>query len=146
MNSLVGPGVAAPFVGASSLTATQAASIGNGGGAGPVKTITGDYAMPLSENGYTYTNTGAGADYVVSLPVNAPEGFTVTVFCNSGGGNIGIAVTSPMYLQPSSGAFNVGFIQQKTSALGGCITYKRADSGNAWLSINSSGSVAAPTT
>lgn len=76
MNSLVGPGVAAPFVGASSLTAAQAAAIGNGGGAGPVVVKTTNYAPTTADNGNLFSTEGATGTVTFTITPGLPIGTT----------------------------------------------------------------------
>lgn len=58
-----------------------AATVGNGGGAGPVKQLTADYTFPgASENGYTYANDGGNSGTItITVPAGLANGTAIRI-------------------------------------------------------------------
>lgn len=85
-------------------------AVGAGGGAGPIVAKTTSYSVLLSENGYTFTNTGAAGAVTFTMPANAPAGFTATFIQDSATQNIVIQMPvgetlrlSPILVSSSGG-------------------------------------------
>lgn len=104
---------------------------------------TATYAMPLSEDGYTYTNTGAAVDTLIQLPASAPLGFTAAVYCDNGGQNIGFDAPPGETIQIGGSVSSAGGTLS-TGALGCYITIRKIFTSR-WATVAAAGTVGALT-
>ena len=135
------PGVLASLN--STISAATAASIGNGGGAGPVKQLTTNYTFPgAAENGYTYANDGASALITITVPAGLPIGTTIRVVESNT-----VAITNNIKLAFSGGEnvfySTVNGATIATGNVGGTCTVTKVN-GTYWFVVAAAGNVQNP--
>lgn len=122
----------------SGFTASQVTAIGNGGGAGPVVSLSGNLSTTATANGTMYTNgSSVLATTTVTIPAGLANGTTFT-FTNTNGPANQIAATCTEFIQLATAIGNT----IATNAWGGSFTLKRAD--GKWMVIALVGGVANP--
>lgn len=136
------PGVLASLN--STISAATAASIGNGGGAGPVKQLTTNYTFPgATENGYTYANDGGNSGTItITVPAGLANGTAIRVIqsnTNAIGNNLKLSF---------SGGENVFYSTVNgatiaTGNVGGTCTVVKVNSAF-WFVVSAAGNVGNP--
>lgn len=104
------------------------------------------YSVPLTEDGFTYANTGASVDPRIDLPASAPLGFMATIAGNNGGQNIKFKAPTGEVIRVGGSTSSAGGTVA-TGALGAAITVRKVSNTGGpsnepvWFTVAAAGTV-----